>query len=403
MCSSKSSKNHLLFLSFLRSRTKEELEKIVFPDKSSVVIFLLVYDKNKRWVYQSLSSSEDVLTYHCLYSPTCPFYLQFQKVSNGCISILLFNIIDALVQFFDHNHSTKNKTWDNFDRDTVEGELKANRYDQYISTIKESIAFFSSQLERYRHNQLIMDDCTYRINLLNKSMVKLSQFDSGVFPIRFEDHSFEDLNNVVQHYPYYQMAYDNQNSIYYRLTNQCHVDLDSFFLDDLNNVFVWPIETELLDTNSSISSSLSQFMSFMQTLNVFDSSTKLFQNPITESQVIMKEKDRPFLPEDSELRYYSKMLSSLKHFLLPDPSILTYLQNLYLLPSPVVYGCSLLNPVLLHESLSRSDSLGIEQSIDEYNYQRSSHYYVHKAISTQLVSAPQLKSFSVSRLSIYDD
>lgn len=387
----------------MRSRTKDELKKIVFPDKLSVIKFLLVYDKNKRWVYQNLSSDEDVLTYHCLYSPTCPFYLQFERVSNGCKSVLLFVIIDSLVQFFDHDHSKKNKTWNNCDRDKVDEELKSNRYDQYISSIKESIAYFSSQLERYRYNQVITDDCTFRITILKQSMVELFQFDSGVFPIRFEDHSQDKLSNVVQRYPYYQMVYDSQNNFYYRLTNQCRVDLDSFFLDDLNNLFIWPIESELLDTNSSTSSSLSQFMSFMQSFNSYDSSTKLFQNPITESQVLMKEKDYPILPEYSDLGDYVQMFRSLKQFLLPDSSILTYLQNLYLLPNPVVSGCSLTDPILLNDSLNEQVPSGVDSFIDEYNYQRSNHYCIHKAISTQLVSSPQLKSFSINRLGKYDD
>ena len=77
------------FRSFLRTRTKEELQDLSFNKYIDPIIFILSLDLEKKWLYLDGSKDGCVYIFRCSYCATCPFYLEFSKNDKGCMFSLI--------------------------------------------------------------------------------------------------------------------------------------------------------------------------------------------------------------------------------------------------------------------------------------------------------------------------
>lgn len=261
-----------------------------------------------------------------------------------------------------------------------------------------AISYYNMEKENHRFHKEIVDECDSRISYLKSQQVSFTTFKTGCLVTIYSSHNLNinsSLDSVIAAHPYHQMLYDSDTHTPFRLLNNCNVDVDTFFMEDLNNLFIWPIEMTLFSDTyfSAIPSMVTIRNNFNVLRNCSFQNKVIIDNPITENQLFHKARDQPLNPENSSILRYVEDYYSLKEFLLPDRNILTRLSTMYLYPSPVVIAYSLTNSVLLGK-LNKGSTLvrRLDEFRENYQYQCSGHSAVHDCIAAQLKKPDQVLS-----------
>lgn len=265
--------------------------------------------------------------------------------------------------------------------------IKHKRYYQFSSDLETAKMFYQEEMKKNSNNTFIRDDCIYRLSLIASMICREEDYCdyccysklSSIIPS-----SSIDLSRIQK---------SNQSCKIYKnnfLFSNLNVDVDEFYLGDLNNVFIWPIQRSLFhNTKTAMIPSLASFHHHIRNLRSSCCfSNNSMENPILRYYIQYNYHDIPFFKESSIISNYIQNVDLIRKSISLHQDLLTAIGSLYL------------SPVYLDKAYSPSGPLCFSQlkanswlSQDHYqsflrNYQHisSQHWSIHSLIQEQLES-----------------
>ena len=284
--------------------------------------------------------------------------------------------------------------WINFDSSKEVEMIKRKRYQQFNSDLKHAEAFYNEEMKKNPNDPFICKDCEYRLSLIKQMYCSENNYcdycahprTSSIYPL---DQS--DLQYVLKSHRYCILIKDYESHKSYRLFNNYHVDVDEFYLGDLNNIFLWPIQRDSFrNTKTSLIPSLSSFHNHITNLCSSCSNTNhSMENPIITYHTQWINRDFPFFKERSIISDYIQNVEKLKEFLSPHSSILEAIGSLYLCPVLPRFSYSLSSPQCYWKMKPGYWLFQNHYESFKRNYQHCSshHSLIHSIIEEQLHKA----------------